>query len=386
MSTVFSPVLRVLVWSELYWPYIGGAEIFASKLMASLRRQGTEFLVVTSHHDRELPDEDVHDGVRIRRLPFREAIGQRDVKSFVRAMKEAAAIKRSFAPDIIHMNAIGPSALFHLRTADACSAPVIVTLQQEVLRSQIDGSSTLMAQTLDSADWVVGCSQTVLDQHRAAHPAIAERSSRIYNGVDCPDLAPAPLPDTPHILCLGRLVPAKGFDVALRAFALLASRHPEARFTIAGGGASRDALVAMAKELSIEERVAFPGWVEPDDVPRLLNEASVVVMPSRQEGLPLVAVQAALMARPIVATGVGGLPEVVLDGETGILVPQEDPQAVADAIARLLSDRGEAARIGERSRQHALTALDWRRTVTSYHDLYIALLKNSRSRADDQSI
>lgn len=367
--------MRILLWSELYWPYIGGAEIFAAKLMASLRGKGVEFLVVTSHHDRELPDHDVHDGVTIRRLPFRAAIGSRDVKSFVRAMKEAAAIGRDFAPDVIHMNAIGPSALFHLRTRDAWPAPLLVTLQQEVLASQVDGSATLLSQVVEVADWVVGVSDAVLGQLRAVHPATAACSSRIYNGVDRPSVEPAPLPETPHILCLGRLVPAKGFDVALRAFAILVPQHPAARFTIAGDGAARGELVALAHELGLADRVAFTGWVEPGDVPRLLNEATAVVMPSRREGLPIVAVQSSLMARPIVATAAGGLPEVVIDGETGIIVPGDDPAALAGAIGRLLADRELAAAMGRRGRERAETVLAWDRTVAAYHALYTKLLR-----------
>lgn len=365
--------MRVLLWSELYWPFIGGAEVFVSRLMASMRGRGVEFLVVTSHHDRELPENDVHDGVPIRRLPFRAAIAGRDVKSFVATMKEVAEIKRTFAPDVIHLNAIGPSALFHLRTAEASPAPVVVTVQQEVLSSQAEGAGTLMAQVVGAADWVVGCSQAVLDQLRSAHPEIAGRSSRIYNGVDRPGLDPAPMPAVPHVLCVGRLVPAKGFDIALRAFALLAKRIPRARFTIAGDGAERETLEAMAKDLGIDGRVAFAGWVDPEDVPRLLNEASVVVMPSRREGLPIVAVQAALMARPLVATAAGGLPEIVLDGESGLVVPGEDDRAVAASIERLLGDPAEAARMGARGREHALTVLDWVLTVESYHALYSSL-------------
>lgn len=363
--------MRVLFWSELYWPYIGGAEIFAAKLMSSLRARGVEFLVITSHHDRELPDADEHEGIPIRRLPFRGAIAGRDVKSFVRAMKQTSAIKREFAPDLIHMNAVGPSALFHLRTLDASPAPLLVTLQQEVLASQTDGSATLLGQVVHAARWMAGVSQAVLDQLRAAHPEIADRSSRIYNGVDRPALAPAPLPPTPHLLCLGRLIPAKGFDVALRAFAALIPQYPHARFTIAGDGASRDELVALAKDLGIAERVEFTGWIEPDDVPRLINESTVVVMPSRREGMPIVAVQAAMMARPIVATPVGGLPEVVLDGETGLLVPAEDSAALAAALRTLLDDPPRAATLGQNARAHADAVLQWERTVAQYHALYV---------------
>ena len=358
--------MRVLLWSELYWPYIGGAEIFAAKLLRSLRARGVEFLVVTSHHDRELPDEDVHEGIPIRRLPFRAAIAKRDVKSFARAMSEVAKIVREFAPDLIHVNAVGPSLMFLLKSGRAESPPHIVTVQQEVLASQRDGSATLLAQALAAADHVVGVSRSVLDQLRAAHPEITPRSSVIYNGVDLPLLAPAPLPDPPHVLCLGRLVPAKGFDVALRAAAMLGN----VRMTIAGDGATRNELMALAKELGVD--AAFPGWIEPDDVPRLLNEASIVVMPSRREGMPVAAIQSSLMARPIIATPVGGLPEVVVDGRTGILVPVDDAAALAAAMQRLIFDCESAAAMGRRAREHALAAFDWNATVASYHSLYAA--------------
>jgi len=275
------------------------------RLLAALRERGVEFLVITSHHDRELPDDDEHDGIPIRRLPFRTAIAGRDVRALLGAIGRTAAIKREFAPDLIHMNAIGPSALVHLRTQNASSAPLLATVQQEVLATQTGGESTLLAQIVTSAQWVIGVSQTVLEQLRATHPSITPRSSCIYNGIDPPALPPAPLPDPPHVLCLGRLVPAKGFDVAVRAFAHLAPRFPDAKLTIAGDGASRDELVALAATLGIADRVGFRGWVDPANVPALLNEASVVVMPSRREGLPIVGVQAALMARPLVATAAG---------------------------------------------------------------------------------
>jgi len=367
--------VRVLFWSDLYWPYIGGAEIFGMRLLAALRERGVEFLVITSHHDRELPDDDEHDGIPIRRLPFRTAIAGRDVRALVGAIGRTAAIKRAFAPDLIHMNAIGPSALFHLRTNDA--TPLLATVQQEVLATQTGGESTLLAQIVTSAQWVTGVSETVLEQLRAAHPSIAPRSSCIYNGIDPPALIPAPLPETPHVLCLGRLVPAKGFDVALRAFAQLAERFANVKFTIAGDGASRDDLVALAASLGITDRVAFLGWVDPANVPSLLNEASVVVMPSRREGLPIAGVQAALMARPIVATAAGGLREVVVDGENGIVVAADDVDAVAAAIARLISDCDGASAMGDRGRQRALRVFDWQRTVVSYHQLYTSLSERS---------
>jgi glycogen(starch) synthase len=376
--------MRVLFWSDLYWPYIGGAEIFAAKLMASLRPRGIEFLVLTSHHDQELPDVDSYEGIPIRRLPFRAAIAGRDPRALLHAIRETAAIKRDFAPDLIHMNAVGPSALFHLRTLSSTHAPLLLTLQQEVLTSQTGGTATILAQLLEQATWVVGCSQTVLDQVRESAPEVADRASRIYNGVDPPAEEPAPLPPIPHVLALGRLVPAKGFDVALQAFAALAAEFSDAQFTIAGDGASREELQTLSRDLGLEARVHFVGWVEPAQVPTLLSEASVVVMPSRREGLPLVAVQAALMARPIVATQAGGLREIVIDELTGLTVAEDDAVGVAAAVGRLLRDVEAASRMGHRARAHVRTALDWTATVSAYHLLYRRLTETDPTNESDR--
>lgn len=373
--------MRVLFWSELYRPYIGGAEIFAENLIAALRARGVEFLVVTSHHDRELADEDAHDGVTIRRLPFRAAVAGRDVKSFVRCMAAVKQIKREFAPDLIHVNAVGPSVLFHLKTLDASPAPYVVTMQQEVLAAS-EGAGSLLGQTVEGAAWTVGCSGAVLEQLRTLHPSISDRSSCIYNGVRAPELAPAPLPHAPAtLLCLGRLVPAKGFDVALRAFAKLCRTDSQTKLIVAGDGSERDTLQSLSRELGVSERVDFRGWVEPDDVPQLLNEATCVVMPSRREGLPVVSVQAALMARPIIATAVGGLPEVVHDGANGLIVPVDDDKATAAAMKRIVSDAALAQRYGDAARRHALAALDWSRTETLYHTLYFKLSGNHHDQS-----
>jgi glycosyltransferase involved in cell wall biosynthesis len=364
--------LRVLFWSDRYRPCAGAEEIFASRLVASIRPRNVEFLVLASHHDDALPDEDLCDGVTIRRLPFRAATEQHDVKAFVRAIRETAAIKRDFAPDLIHMHGIGPGALFHLRTADASAAPLIVTLQEETLPPK-GSMQAAAAAILDSAQWVVACSQTVLDAVRAAHPGIANRSSRIYNGFDPPPLEPAPPAEPPHLVAVGPLIAAKGFDLALRAFARIGAQFPAARLTIAGDGEAREELDLLAHRLGVAGRVEIRGEPDPDQLPSLLSEATVVVVPSRREALPLVAAQAALLARPIAAAAVGGLPELVIDGRTGFMTPPENAEALADALARLLADPDEAAAMGERGRVHLLTTFAWERTVASYHARYVAV-------------
>jgi len=183
--------------------------------------------------------------------------------------------------------------------------------------------------------------------------------------------------DTPRLLCLGRLVPDKGFDLALAAFALIIERFPQVRLVVAGDGSERPKLEQQAVRLGLEGVVDFIGWVAPESVPALVSTSTVVVMPSRYEPFGLVALDAALMARPIVASRVGGLSEVVRHQQTGLLVEKEDSRALADAISFLLDHSETARRMGQMARQRALDVFSWERCINAYDSLYRKLIVSS---------
>src|SRR5262245_3046813 len=129
--------MRVLMWSELFWPYVGGAEILGAELMLALRKRGYDFLVITSQHSEELPAMDRYEGIPIRRLALRTVVAGRELSRLREVRREAAAIKTAFAPNLVHANGLGPSFSIHLQTADAWEAPFVLTLQQELLASQL---------------------------------------------------------------------------------------------------------------------------------------------------------------------------------------------------------------------------------------------------------
>jgi glycogen(starch) synthase len=149
---------------------------------------------------------------------------------------------------------------------------------------------------------------------------------------------------------------------------------PGLRLVIAGDGAARSSLEALAVELGIRDCVDFLGWVTPDRVPALVNGATLVVMPSRREGLPGVALEAALMARPVVGTTVGGFPEIVLHQKTGLLVGQDDQEALAAAILYLLTHRAMATAFGQAARRRAQEVFSFERYVDAYDALYRKIL------------
>ena len=105
--------MRVLYWSELFWPYIGGAEVFGARLLDALRRRGYESIVVTSHDYLALPDEECYQGTPVYRFPFREVVQGRQMDLLLEIRHQVAAIKKSFEPDLVHINGITPNTLFH---------------------------------------------------------------------------------------------------------------------------------------------------------------------------------------------------------------------------------------------------------------------------------
>jgi glycogen(starch) synthase len=172
------------------------------------------------------------------------------------------------------------------------------------------------------------------------------------------------------LLCLGRLSPEKGFDVAVTAFASLVNRFPNARLVIVGEGPERTKLECQIRKLGLTHRVELAGEVAPEEVPGLLNTVTMVLLPSRQESFGLVALEAALMARPVVATRVGGLPEVVLHEQTGLLVENENSGALAEAAAFLLTQPATAMKMGQTARLRAHHTFSWQRHVDAYDALY----------------
>jgi glycosyltransferase involved in cell wall biosynthesis len=158
--------------------------------------------------------------------------------------------------------------------------------------------------------------------------------------------------DEPLLLTVGRLIPIKGHIVLLRAFAEARRELPSLRLRIAGRGPLEPALRALAKELGIDDAVDFLGYVAP--IQDAVEESAIIVVPSMGEGFGMVALEAMERARPVIAAEIGGLGELVEDGVTGLLVPSGEAPPLAEAIVRLGSDLGLAARMGEAGRRRAL--------------------------------
>ncbi|HXH97216.1 MAG TPA: glycosyltransferase [Gaiellaceae bacterium] len=213
----------------------------------------------------------------------------------------------------------------------------------------------------------------------AAHVAVGEASARaiegqlgltegavrvIHNGVAPFEYAFSPVHPQPVIGTLGRLVSQKGHDVLVQALLHL----PGVRAVIAGEGPLRDDLERLAAEVGVADRLELSGWS--NDVPATLRSFDAFVLPSRLEGLPLVVLEAMLAGVPVVASDVGSVREAIDDGVSGLLVPPDDPPALAAAVQRLLQDPDLRAGIASSAREVAAASFTATTMAARYAQLF----------------
>jgi glycosyltransferase involved in cell wall biosynthesis len=158
-------------------------------------------------------------------------------------------------------------------------------------------------------------------------------------------------PSAPIAVSIGRHVPEKGYRHLVDGAARLERTKPDVHWILVGDGELRGELEAQAQRLGLVSHVHFTGWR--DDVAEMLALADVFVLPSESEGFGRVLVEAMAMGRPVVATNVGGIPDIVLDGETGLLVEPANAAALADAVRALVDEPARAARLGAAGRVRA---------------------------------
>jgi glycogen(starch) synthase len=363
--------MRILYWTDWFLPSIGGVEVFSARLLPALARRGHQITVVAGHHQSGLPEETEYFGVTVRRFPFHQSLAAGDVESVSGTLRQVSRLKQAVRPDVVHLNTLGPSVLFQLASSRQKPTPVLLTMHSPVM-ADAERPDTLYAQALRSALWVNCNSHAVHADLCRRIPEMRDRSSVTYYGMDAPALEPAPRPHAdPVVLGFGRLVTDKGFDLAIRAFVDVLRRFPRARLVLAGEGAARPELERLVAECELSKAVEFRGAVPPEEVPALINTASLVVVPSRwDEPFGLVALEAALMARPVVAARVGGLAEAVEHGTTGLLVERENSVALAGGMLHLLADPALADRMGLAARERARARFAWDRCVDEYERLY----------------
>jgi len=173
-----------------------------------------------------------------------------------------------------------------------------------------------------------------------------------------------------------RLVPTKGHRYLFRSIQLLKESAPEVRFVIAGDGEMRGELEQLAENLGLKENIYFLGFRE--DVDNIYADSDVLIFPSLTEGAPFAIIEALASARPVVATDVGGISELIDEGKCGFVVPAKDPRALTEALLKLIRDEGLRKSFGENARSRVYPHLSHTRLVKDMEKIYLELVNSNR--------
>ncbi len=289
--------------------------------------------------------------------------------------------------DVIHAHWVLPNGLPAALVAAWHRVPLVVSLHgSDVFLAERAFPLALTAATVfRSAGAITACSGE-LRERAIRLGAPTDRSRVIPYGVDAASFTSDPadravvraelgLPtDGPLVAALGRLVYKKGFGTLIEAFARLVRAHPNARLAIAGYGELRDELEQQARAAGVP--VTFVGQLDRRMAARFIAAADVYVVPSVRDqagnvdGLPNALLEGMSAGRPIVASRVAGIPDVIDDGQHGVLVPPGDPAALAVAIGHLLAAPDVAARLGSRARRRVLHELTWEAACEQFEAAY----------------
>jgi glycosyltransferase involved in cell wall biosynthesis len=278
---------------------------------------------------------------------------------------------QQIAPDIVHANLSSPwSCQYCVAAAALVRRPRVVAVYQLPVPPVSKRQWRMKRLTVHAVDRHVGVGERTSREIEALVGMRAGSVLTIHNGVPDVSLPAAPRPRPgPLIGVVGRVEHQKGFDIVVRAL----KEVEGATLVVVGDGSERGRLEDLARHVGVADRVVWIGW---SDEPRsYLRSFDVFVLPSRFEGFPLALLEALLARSAVVAADVGSVAEVVQDDETGLLVPAEDPTAVAAAIRRLLADEELRRRLGEQGRRLVLERFTATHMTRAYQSLYEELLE-----------
>jgi glycosyltransferase involved in cell wall biosynthesis len=300
-----------------------------------------------------------------------------------RAILEAS---REFKPDVLHGHWAIPTGPAIVAAARRLRVPSFITMHGgDVYVNEAEGYNfptrwyvrPILKWTLRNATGLTAISDDCIE-HALRAGAERDHISLIMNGADLRRFSPvadAPRPFGPKMIFACRqLFPRKGIRFLISAAAQLRARHPELQLLIAGDGFERPELEKQAADLGIGAVTKFLGWTANADLPQYFRACAVSVIPSLEEGFGIPAAEAMGCEVPVVASDAGGLPEVVDNGVTGLVVPKGDAAALAQAIDKLLSDPELSHRMGKAGRVRALARFDWARSAEKFVELYQAHL------------
>lgn len=365
--------MRTCVMHLLTGFEVGGAEVVALNLARCMDRSMFRVMACSLSGPGPMESRFAAHGIETRYLTRRRTVLGKDLGMPWRL----ARLLRRERVDLLHCHNRLPLLAGAIAAKPAGVKAVICTRHAIGMRRKRGQPWFLERLVAPLVSHYVTVSRGVLERAVSTGRIRADKATVIHNGVDTERYVPAATgardATSPVVLgCVARLSDEKRHCDLIDALGELVNRGHDVRLDLVGDGTLRDALTSQVSRLGLGERVAFLG--SRDDVPELLHRLDLFVLPSRFEGLPLTVLEAMATGLPVVATRVGSLDEVVEEGRNGLLVPAEDPAALADALEKLVTDADLRERMGREGRTLAESTFSLSAAARRHEELYLRTL------------
>ncbi|MBI3173109.1 MAG: glycosyltransferase family 4 protein [Chloroflexi bacterium] len=369
--------MRILVINSEYPPIGGGAGNASANIARWFVAFGHEVAVLTAHFG-DLPHQEAKDGVTVHRIPAlrrkQDRSGALEQLAFIASgTLYSLGLARRFKPDVTLAFFGMPSGAIAWVLKFLYRIPYVVSLRGGDVPGFRPYDFKVFHKLIGPFLHVIwhAASGVIANSHGLGALARAFDSSIeipiIPNGVEGSRFDASQRDwSAPRLLSAGRVVYQKGLDLGLRALAQL--KDLDWRWTIAGDGPQMEPLQSLAQELGIAERVTFLGWQSQEALAHGYHHANVFLFPSRHEGMPNAVLEAMASGLPVVATRIAGSEELVVDGETGILVTPEDVNALRDGLRLLITDSRKREQMGQASRQRVEREYSWESVARQYSE------------------
>lgn len=359
--------MKIAILSTFYEPYMSGAEQLVKHLLEKLDRSHELFLI-TARFNRELPQVEKRDGFVI----YRVGLGHKTLDKFLYPLLAAWQVRR-LKPQVVHavMESYAGGALVLVKFFYS-SSKRLLTLQSgdlDVSQKQKQFWLRIFWRAIHHAPHQITAISHFLAERARKLGVLESKIVVIPNGVDLAEI-PAGIGQVPNrVVCVARLSWEKGLDDLINAWGKVVVDVPAAQLQIVGEGPERPKLEKLICELGLVEKVTLLGRLDHHHTLAVLSSASVFVCPSLAEGLGIVFIEAQACGVPVIGTRVGGIPDVIENGVTGLLVSPHDPEALAQALIQLLQDQVLAHKLKQQALKN-ISRYNWQVIIDQFADLY----------------
>jgi glycosyltransferase involved in cell wall biosynthesis len=373
--------MKIWLIPNRYFPVIGGVEVVVDRLRHEFIDKGHNVTILTSKYPKNLKKFEFVNGVNIYRFSF--SIYRGTVWSMLlflfRVGPNMAKLIYIFLkekPNIVNVHYVDEHTFYILLLRNLFKFPFIINLHgSDVLKNPINFKNiqNILIKTLEKADHVIANSKHLLNEAKIYYSNLKNKSSIIPNGINLNDFIDNHFSEkckNPYIVCIGRLEKEKGHDLLIKAMYNISKRHPRWRLIIIGDGRERHGLLRLTEELGLGEIITFLGAVENKEALLYIKNSEFLVLPSRSESFGIVLIEAMAYRKAVVATSVGGVPEIVSDGINGFLIEPEDHNSLFEAISKLIQDNQLRKILGEKGFNIIKNSYEWHTIAKKYMSIF----------------